>query len=869
MDAAGGGAAAWQADIIESQLLCDNVVEECVPGERRGRPGKGSAAEAQGAGGASPLLRARARQPDAGASGARRVRLGKTREGCEDNVAGARVALQAGRTLEDESRQRAMSAQDLVHRVNLARQGTAMRRTKRDAGAAAGGNSLPSSLKGVRAVAARTESRSASPRRGAGGDAPGFQRTRSRSSSPKPGVPRERHTHSRASPLARLQDVRDARAAGGRTSGNTSPLPAVSPLRSLVAAGKSRSDRFFGDENSAMEDSLQAPASASGQSDTRANEHVMEPSVRRFIITELETFYSIHKPSLVQGAAEIWDQQESLKELQAALRSKYGVVLWEDAEGASNSSASESNRDDLKALSDLQDLAQGKMSAAATAISTLTQKLEQERENSHALRQSLSDLEEKHAALLAQHSSVCVQISALRDERAKAQEHGGHGACKGCAEADELAKQRLRQVEEQRKVVHVTKSILASTIARHQAQAEVADKTLKEARVARQQADKNLAVAHERVEQLESENQKYEIKISAMEQEFAAALMGKKFTETHTAISQTDVPPDGSRTRWLMLMSLKIFWLSKQELHDAGSAAQILAPHTVSRGTQCAPETTQAGCQTMVVPVETISEEQRWWTSAAGQSELRLADLKKRAEKTRGNSPAPRLGKEGSKPQQLLGERAVLELISEIYEEKVVAEYMQRKSNIEREPLQFFVLAFFLAEEGDRDGALEAMTRFIASLLKWIRIDPRTGGALVPPARHRMVLFARFLGFTVLGDTGKQLPEIGPGGLELYLAMLASARQGKCPLLESGISRMKAEPELMESVVDLFFSSQESWRYGFCSSQETWVVVCSISTAPSGFHRRRMGSINTDAKLSQSRGNEDAHTGCLASAVRG
>ena len=83
---------------------------------------------------------------------------------------------------------------------------------------------------------------------------------------------------------------------------------------------------------------------------------------------------------------------------------------------------------------------------------------------------------------------------------------------------------------------------------------------------------------------------------------------------------------------------------------------------------------------------------------------------------------------------------------------------------------------------------------------------------MVPPARHRMVLFARFLGFTVLGDAGRQLSGISPGGLELYLAMLASTRQGKCPLLESGMSRMKADSELMESVVDHFFSSQESWR---------------------------------------------------------
>ena len=327
------------------------------------------------------------------------------------------------------------------------------------------------------------------------------------------------------------------------------------------------------------------------------------------------------------------------------------------------------------------------------------------------------------------------------------------------------------------------------------------------------------------MEQLEDEAQGYRRKLAEMKQEFTTLLVGKEFSKTRDIATQCDAPSsDGSRTRWLYLLSLKIFMLTYQELLEPGSAAQVLAPETVSRAMQCGPDTAEGTTQTMVMPIQTTSEEDQWWRSTASQSEqlwLKFSSKKSRKEglidgaafrcdEAQGVA-AVDSDSAASKPP-FLSEKAVLELISAIYEEKAIADYLCRQQNREREPLSLFAFAFFLSEEGDRETALHTMTSFVASLLRYVRIDARSGGPMVPSARHRMVLFARFLQFDATSDTGGKLSGISTRGLELYLVMLACARQGRCPLLECGMSRMKAAPEVLESVVDQFFSSQESWR---------------------------------------------------------
>ena len=46
-------------------------------------------------------------------------------------------------------------------------------------------------------------------------------------------------------------------------------------------------------------------------------------------------------------------------------------------------------------------------------------------------------------------------------------------------------------------------------------------------------------------------------------------------------------------------------------------------------------------------------------------------------------------------------------------------------------------------------------------------------------------------------------------GLQLYLVMLSLARQGQCPLLEAGMSRMMAEEDIFLHIIDVVFADQE------------------------------------------------------------
>jgi hypothetical protein len=110
---------------------------------------------------------------------------------------------------------------------------------------------------------------------------------------------------------------------------------------------------------------------------------------------------------------------------------------------------------------------------------------------------SIEELQGKHAALQAQHSAVCAQLTTYRSEQGKAGRRDGEPTCQGCIDAEVLDARRLRQCEEQKKDVQMTKTLLARAIARHQAQADAAAKSLTKALDSRDKAEKRLAVAHE------------------------------------------------------------------------------------------------------------------------------------------------------------------------------------------------------------------------------------------------------------------------------------------------------------------------------------------------------------------------------------
>ena len=110
-----------------------------------------------------------------------------------------------------------------------------------------------------------------------------------------------------------------------------------------------------------------------------------------------------------------------------------------------------------------------------------------------------------------------------------------------------------------------------------------------------------------------------------------------------------------------------------------------------------------------------------------------------------------------------------------------------------------------LAQYGDKVNAAAALQQFVGSLLRRLRVHPVRNSIKLPQARHRMLTFARFLSFDEMDASGKQAGSLGSTELEVYLIMLGLARQGQCPLLEAGMSRMEADKDVLHSIVDIVF----------------------------------------------------------------
>ena len=301
--------------------------------------------------------------------------------------------------------------------------------------------------------------------------------------------------------------------------------------------------------------------------------------------------------------------------------------------------------------------------------------------------------------------------------------------------------------------------------------------------------------------------------VSHIHAQLSNALMGKDFIKTSCTATQTEdskprkSPLEQVHTRWLWLLALRIEMLSNQEDQDPGSTAKVLAPGKVDKRIQCEAEMASVECMTMVETEDRgpPSDEQVWWTSCVARAEEVVSKGLDVMKKSRQD--------EDILFAQWMTDPAILIMISEVYEEKVVSDYLCRERQQQCQKLPSFLWGMLLAEHGCRESAAAALTIFVASLLRAVRIHPlRSNSSLVPPARHRMVLFARFLGFTPMDGRGKDCSAIDVDGLETYLVMLAAARQGECPLLEAGVKRMKADVEVLTRIVDCLFQHQESWR---------------------------------------------------------
>eukprot|EP00802_Teleaulax_amphioxeia_P001791 Tamp_01793.p2 GENE.Tamp_01793~~Tamp_01793.p2 ORF type:complete len:411 (+),score=68.49 Tamp_01793:2255-3487(+) len=140
----------------------------------------------------------------------------------------------------------------------------------------------------------------------------------------------------------------------------------------------------------------------------------------------------------------------------------------------------------------------------------------------------------------------------------------------------------------------------------------------------------------------------------------------------------------------------------------------------------------------------------------------------------------------------------VLSVISAVYSEKAIADFHDQERFKPQQSLSSFLWMYMLKEFRDKDTAKVELHKFVANLLMRVRQDSSLRAINLFSAnrdvlQHRMMLFARFLGFWVSNplDPQKIYDPIGPGGLQVYLTTLVRVREGQCPLLEPGVKSYK------------------------------------------------------------------------------
>ena len=199
-----------------------------------------------------------------------------------------------------------------------------------------------------------------------------------------------------------------------------------------------------------------------------------------------------------------------------------------------------------------------------------------------------------------------------------------------------------------------------------------------------------------------------------------------------------------------------------------------------------------------------LIDETLWWDEVVTKIEKQMLDTADEGQGEGGGvTQSSHLG--AARFGTWLSDRGILQIISNVYEEKLVADYVCRRKREPIQPLPSFVWNFMLCQYGDRVNAAAAMQQLVGSVLRRVRVHPVRSGNRLPQARHRMLMFARFLGFNEMDASGKHVGPLSLTELEVYLIMLGIARQGQCPLLEAGMSQMQADKDVLHSIVDVVF----------------------------------------------------------------
>mmetsp|Transcript_51977 Transcript_51977/g.161664 ORF Transcript_51977/g.161664 Transcript_51977/m.161664 type:complete len:966 (-) Transcript_51977:90-2987(-) len=258
--------------------------------------------------------------------------------------------------------------------------------------------------------------------------------------------------------------------------------------------------------------------------------------------------------------------------------------------------------------------------------------------------------------------------------------------------------------------------------------------------------------------------------------------------------SSRSTQTERSVNKWLWLLTLKIMTMNERDMtRDTASQTETVRIDGVVTGK--AKLVTKSTMTAVSTQDDTLSEQDQWWNEILKrcEQEVRIFDLKREIQ---------------------MPEQQLLVQISSIYAEKAIIDFIDRQKERPLQNMQEFLFMYFLRECRGRQKAEVALVRLLTNILIKVRGREKKSGAREIPRsayRHRIGLFARFLGFDFMEESRNGVKvekhSISLDGLEVFLNTLVLARQGICPLLESGMRTIQVKTREFLAALDYVFSN--------------------------------------------------------------
>lgn len=423
------------------------------------------------------------------------------------------------------------------------------------------------------------------------------------------------------------------------------------------------------------------------------------------------------------------------------------------------------DRDELTALTD-------KLKSTSNVIAALSSKVEEQRK--HMVFQTIEMEKVEEQCTASQQEAKIV-----KDKLQKLQ-----------AEYDSIQQNTDHQSTLERKHLNLAKDQIAKIVAKH-----TVDENGWHQKEGKMQSD--LSANAKTIKDLQQTVKEKERLVSELQAEVMKNVWRPEIG--HTGV-QTDKVPN----RWLWLLTLKIASISDMSELKHSRYVQtdpVRIEGYVSGKSRTETKSTMTNAEVKKIENETEDGGVFW------------KDIKSRAEQM----TSFLVSTSGSNAEVSMSDCQALSLVSTIYAEKVVVDYLDNKKGRNLQPMRDFVWCYVLRETGDKRKAEKLLVKFLANIM-W-RANPKPSGSESRTAemvqfykfRDRYGFFARTLGYSFVVDR-EEYPQITTEGLNVWLQTLVRARQGAWPLLEPNVKQHLVPVSHIYNAVDYVFAASKTFE---------------------------------------------------------